>query len=118
ALAGLRVPPLVAAALTEELGLLPEQARRVLDAASVAGDPFELDLAAVAADLPEPAVLDAVDELVRGDFVRETDMPRRFRFRHPIVRRAVYEATRGGWRIGANERVAAALAARGGPAGA
>ncbi len=118
ALAGLRVPPLVAAALTEELALLGDQARRVLDAASVAGDPFELDVAAVAADLPEPAVLDAVDELVRADFVRETDMPRRFRFRHPIVRRAVYEATRGGWRIGAHERVAAALAARGAPVAA
>ena len=90
----------------------------MLDAASVAGDPFELDLAVVAAAEPEPDVLDGLDELVRVDFVRETEMPRRFRFRHPIVRRAVYEATRGGWRIGAHERVAAALAARGAPAGA
>jgi DNA-binding NarL/FixJ family response regulator len=117
-LAGLRVPPLVAAALTEELEALPDHARVVLDAASVAGDPFELDLAVVAADVPEPEVLDGLDELVRFDFVRETDMPRRFRFRHPIVRRAVYEATPGGWRIGAHERVAAALAARGAPASA
>jgi DNA-binding CsgD family transcriptional regulator len=117
-LAGLRVPPLVAAALTEELSLLSDDARAVLDGASVAGDPFELDLAAVAADRPEPEVLDALDELSRADFVRDTDMPRRFRFRHPIVRRAVYEATRGGWRIAAHERVAAALADRGAPAGA
>ncbi|HEX8103199.1 MAG TPA: AAA family ATPase [Solirubrobacteraceae bacterium] len=118
ALAGLRVPPLVAAALTEELGLLSAAARGVLDAASVAGDPFELDLAVVAVARPEPEVLDALDELVQADFVRETDMPRRFRFRHPIVRRAVYEATRGGWRIGAHERVSEALAARGAPASA
>ena len=40
-------------------------------------------------------------------------MPRRFRFRHPIVRRAVYEDTPAGWRIGAHERAAAALAERG-----
>jgi DNA-binding CsgD family transcriptional regulator len=117
-LAGLEVPPQVAAALTEELGLLSATARRALDGAAVAGDPFEVDLAAVGADLPEPQTLDALDELLAVDLVRETDMPRRFRFRHPIVRRAVYEATRGGWRIGAHERIAAALAARGaGPTG-
>jgi DNA-binding CsgD family transcriptional regulator len=112
-LAGLQVPPQVAAALMEELALLDEAARCVLEGASVAGDPFELDLAAAAADLPEAEVFEALDELVGVDFVRATDLPRRFRFRHPIVRRAVYEATRGGWRIGAHERVATALARRG-----
>jgi DNA-binding CsgD family transcriptional regulator len=112
-LAGVEVPRMVASALTEELALLSVPARRVLDGASVAGDPFELDLAAAAADLPEPDVLDAVDELTGEDFVRPTDMPRRFRFRHPIVRRAVYEAAPSGWRIAAHERVAAALGARG-----
>jgi DNA-binding CsgD family transcriptional regulator len=118
ALAGLRVPPLVAAALAEELGMLSDHARVVLDAASVAGDPFEVDLAVAAAGLGEADVLDGLDELVQADFVRETGLPRRFRFRHPIVRRAVYEATRGGWRIAAHERVAAALAARGAPVSA
>lgn len=109
----LGVPPMVLAALTEELALLSEPVRRVLDGASVAGDPFEIDLAAVAADVPEHEALDAVDELARLDLVRATDLPRRFRFRHPIVRRAVYEATAAGWRIGAHERAAAALAGRG-----
>jgi DNA-binding NarL/FixJ family response regulator len=117
-LAGVQVPPMVAAALTEELSLLPEPGRRVLDGASVAGDPFEVDLAAAAADLSEVDVLDAIDDLARLELVRETDMPRRFRFRHPIVRRAVYETTREGWRIRAHERVAAALAQRGGSASA
>jgi DNA-binding NarL/FixJ family response regulator len=117
-LAGVRVPPTVAAALTEELTLLAEPVRRVLDGASVAGDPFEVDLAAAAADLPESDVLDAIDELARVELLKETEMPRRFRFRHPIIRRAVYESTPGGWRVGAHERVAAALADRGVPASA
>ena len=112
-LAGLTVPPLVAAALTEELALLTGGARAVLDGASVAGDPFEIDVAAAAADVPEREVLDAIDTLARTELVHATDMPRRFRFRHPIVRRAVYDATPGGWRIGAHERVAAMLADRG-----
>ena len=112
-MAGVDVPPMVSAALGEELALLETPVRRVLDGASVAGDPFEIDLAAAAADVAEAQALDAVDELGRLDLVRPTDMPRRFRFRHPIVRRAVYDATPAGWRIGAHERAAAALAARG-----
>ena len=114
-LAGLQVPRMVAAALTEELSLLAEPVRRVLDGASVAGDPFEVDLAAAGADLAEADVLGAIDDLARFELVRETDMPRRFRFRHPIVRRAVYESTPEGWRIASHERVATALADRGAP---
>ena len=62
--------------------------------------------------------MDAVDELLQLDLLRTTDVPRRFRFRHPLVRRAVYEATAGGWRLGAHERCAEALAARGATASA
>ena len=112
-MSGVQVPPLVVAALTEELALLSASSRRVLDGASVAGDPFEPELAAAAADVSEQQAIDAIDELLERDLVRPTNVPRRFRFRHPIVRRAVYEATPGGWRIGAHERVAAALAERG-----
>jgi ATP/maltotriose-dependent transcriptional regulator MalT len=112
-LGGVDVPPMVAAALAEELALLSDPPRRALDAAAVAGDPFELDLAAAAAAMPESEMLAALDDLTRIELVRATDTPRRFRFRHPIVRRAVYEATPEGWRIGAHERAAAALAERG-----
>jgi DNA-binding CsgD family transcriptional regulator/tetratricopeptide (TPR) repeat protein len=112
------IPPAVAAALSEELGLLSADTRGVLEGAAVAGDPFELDLAAAAAPVAEAAALGAIDELLRLDLIRSTDVPRRFRFRHPLVRRAVYEASPGGWRLGAHERCAEALDERGAPAAA
>jgi ATP/maltotriose-dependent transcriptional regulator MalT len=118
ALGGVDVPPMVAAALAEELALLSDPARTVLNAAAVAGDPFEIDLAAAAAAMDETAVLAALDELTRIELVRPTDTPRRFRFRHPIVRRAVYEGSPDGWRITAHERAAGALAERGAPSAA
>src|SRR3954467_11131815 len=62
--------------------------------------------------------MDAIDELLLVDLGRNTDVPRRFRFRHPLIRRAVYEATPGGWRLGAHERCADLLAARGASAAA
>ena len=112
-LSGLGVPPAVAASLAEELAQLSDSGRRALEGAAVAGDPFSLELAVAAADTSEATAMDAIDELLELDLVRVTDVPRRFRFRHPLVRRAVYEATPAGWRLGAHERCAEALLARG-----
>ena len=115
---GVQVPPTVAAALAEELALLSGQSRLVLEGAAVAGDPFDPELAAAAAGTAGPEAIAALDELLALDLVRETAVPRRFRFRHPLVRRSVYETTPGGWRLGAHERSAAALLERGAPASA
>jgi ATP/maltotriose-dependent transcriptional regulator MalT len=117
-LVAIGVPSTVVAALAEELALLSDTERLVLQGGAVAGDPFEPELAAAAAGLTEAAVMEAIDELLRVGLLRITDVPRRFRFRHPLVRRAVYEAAAAGWRLGAHERSAEALVARGATASA
>ncbi|HEX6388062.1 MAG TPA: AAA family ATPase, partial [Solirubrobacteraceae bacterium] len=107
------IPAAVAASLAEELAGLTADERALLEGAAVAGEPFEPDVAAAIGELPQDAGLDALDALLARDLLRPTTVPRRFRFRHPLVRRAVYDATRGGWRLAAHARAASALADRG-----
>ena len=113
---GEAVPRVVIAAIHEELVAVSDESRLALEAAAVAGESFEPELVAAIAERDGRAVLAALDELLRFDLVRPTDAPRRFRFRHPIVRRAVYDGMPRGWQIGAHARAAAALAAAHAPA--
>ena len=107
------VPPAVAGALAAELAALGPGARALLDAAAVAGDPFDADLAAEIAEQPEATALDALDDLLERALVRPGGLPRRFAFRHPVIRHAVYEAIPGGRRLAAHGRAAVALGRRG-----
>jgi DNA-binding CsgD family transcriptional regulator/tetratricopeptide (TPR) repeat protein len=107
------VPPLVARALAGEVAALSGTAQAALQAAAVAGEPFDPDVIAQIAGVPESAALVALDELLDRDLVRETAVPRRFRFRHPLVRHAVYGSITGGCRLRAHARAGSVLAARG-----
>jgi DNA-binding CsgD family transcriptional regulator len=106
------VPPAVAAALGQEIAGLPEPARRLGWGAAVAGEPFDLDLAGAAAGMDERETLAALDQLLAASIAGPTDVPRRYRFRHPLVRRAVYDGAGEAWRLEAHARAAAALADR------
>ena len=106
------VPPAVAAALGQEIHALPEGARRLGWGAAVAGEPFDLDLAAAAAGMDEREALAAIDQLLASNLAGPTDVARRYRFRHPLVRRAVYDGAGEAWRLEAHARAAAALADR------
>ena len=111
-----RPPAAVSASIREELSGLAAKTRVTVDAAAIAGESFEPQLVAAIAERPEPVTLAAFDELLAVDFIRPTDAPRRFRFRHPIVRRVVYDQLPRAWRLGAHARAAAALTASQAPA--
>ena len=99
-------------AVDHELGRLAPAARSMLEAAAVVGDPFDPALVAAVAQRVEADLLATLDDLLAADLIRPTAMPRTFRFRHPIVRRAVYDGMPAGSRVAAHARAASALAER------
>jgi len=107
------LPDTLIAAVQRQVAALPPASRALLDGAAVAGDPFDPELAAAAAGLDPGDALTPLDRLAGADLVKSIPGDRRFSFRHPIVRRAVYLGAPEGWRLGAHERAAAALADRG-----
>jgi ATP/maltotriose-dependent transcriptional regulator MalT len=110
------VPAAVRSAIADELDELEPGVRAFAQAAAVVGDPFEFDVAVAAAAMPEGRAGAALDELVARDVVRAGEVPRRFRFRHPLVRKAVYATCPPGKRLVCHERAAGALDAQGAPA--
>jgi DNA-binding NarL/FixJ family response regulator len=93
------VPEAIGIAIDRELGGLSSDGRALANASAVVGDPFSLDLSISAAGLEPGDGLTALDELAGSDLIRSTDVPRRFQFRHPLVRSAVYAAVPEGTRL-------------------
>ncbi len=92
-------PEAIGLAIGRELEGLSADGRSLVNASAVVGDPFSLDLSIRAAGLDPGTGLEALDELVASDLVRPTEVPRRFQFRHPLVRAAVYDAVPHGTRL-------------------
>ena len=120
---GTDIPAAVAAALAGELDALPAEARRVLEAAAVAGEPFEPDLVAEVAGLGEDGTLTALDALLELALIRPTsvaaplrlpapgDPPRRLRGRSRRLA-AASACPRGGRTRAARRRAGGARPSR------
>lgn len=96
--------------LLGEVTALPAQARAVLEAAAVLGEEFTPEDLAMAFGAD---AADALTLLVREDLLRAEG---RLRFRHPLLRQAVYERTDPVWRLRTHRRIARELAELGAPA--
>jgi ATP/maltotriose-dependent transcriptional regulator MalT len=107
------VPTAVGRAIEAELETLSPAARAFGEAAAVVGDPFDLDLVAATSGVSEEEAWRQLDELVSKDLVKETEVPRRFEFRHPLVRHAVYASCTPGVRASRHRRAADVLTALG-----
>ncbi len=84
----IEVPEGVRLVIGRRLGRLGEQARKVLTAGAVIGRTFPLDLLQAVAELPDDAVLDALEEAERAQLVAADASQRtvRYGFVHELIR--------------------------------
>src|SRR3954454_23235205 len=91
-LADLGTPESVREVVSERLARLAPGTTELLELAATAGGEFELDIVRRAARVPDPELLDRLDDAVRSGMIEE--LPSRtlaYRFTHELVRRALYD---------------------------
>jgi predicted ATPase/DNA-binding winged helix-turn-helix (wHTH) protein len=87
-----RLPESARDVLRRRVALLPEDARRVLQAASVVGVRFEVGTLAAMLALPAPALLAALDRAISArQLVREPEGVGCYAFAHALIRDVIYE---------------------------
>jgi class 3 adenylate cyclase/tetratricopeptide (TPR) repeat protein len=107
------LPASVREVIGERVQRLGDEVRRVLSVAAVIGRDFDVDLLGVVADLPEPRLLDALEDATAAAVVAEVaGRPDRFRFCHALFQHALYEDLTVLRRARIHQQVAAALEER------
>lgn len=106
----------LAVRLHAELEPLDAATLNVVHSAAVLGDTFTVDAAAEVADITRDECCAILGRLRRRDLVRPAAVPGLLAFRHPLVRRGLYEGVDACWRACAHRRALTSLRALGAPA--
>lgn len=107
----LEIPQSVKATIGRRVQKAAETSRRVLTIAAVIGREFDPDVLVRVSQLEEDAVLDALDEALRLQLVRETKVGRGagYTFEHALIRQTLYESLNARRRIRLHQQVGEAL---------
>ncbi|MEV7092041.1 BTAD domain-containing putative transcriptional regulator [Amycolatopsis sp. NPDC051045] len=108
------IPPPLGSRITLYLSFLSSGTRDTLRWAALLGGEFSLADIAVATERPPTALVGAVDEAIASGVLVESGD--RLAFRHPLVRRVLYEKTPAAMRVALHRQLAEAFAASGAPA--
>ena len=95
--------------LDDRLGRLTPEPRTVLELTALAGDPLDLEVLALASDLPRETLVEAVDGLVRRSFL--APVGERFVVHHEQLRRVAVSALDDEVERATHRRLASALQA-------
>ncbi|HEY1780338.1 MAG TPA: AAA family ATPase [Roseiarcus sp.] len=90
---------------------LPDDAREMLDVASVLGRDFSLNALSSVTGKPPEALIDALDRAVALELITETPGAGRYSFRHALIREALYDALPAARRRALHREVAEAIRA-------
>ncbi|MBB4951182.1 DNA-binding CsgD family transcriptional regulator/RecA/RadA recombinase [Kitasatospora gansuensis] len=105
-----------AAVLLGELALVPDDGRLLTAAAAVLGERFLVEAMAEVAELGTERAHRAATALIRRDILRPVPGTPQLTFRHPVLRRLVYQHADPVWRVGAHRRALARLTRADAPA--
>jgi DNA-binding CsgD family transcriptional regulator len=112
-----RAPNPLEEILLAELAPLTAAQGTVAAAGAVIGEQFSIDALPPVADLSREEVAAAVGALTRRDILRQAaEFPAELTFRHPVLRRVIYQNAEPAWRAAAHRRALAELTRRGAPA--
>lgn len=105
----LHLPAGLSGLLRERVTRLGSPVESILATAAVVGREFGFDILQHLTAMPDSTLLDALDAALAGHLLDETDIG--YRFRHPLIRRALYEGLSRTRRARMHARAAEAIEA-------